>query len=75
MEIHEGYECVLDIGQKCISTRWVITEKFKDKRNIMKAHLVVCGYEEDSHNLKTDSPTCSCEAMRIVTLTALVMKW
>ena len=40
-------------------------EKFKDKRKIMKACLVVCGYEEDSHNLKTDSPTCSHEAMHI----------
>ena len=33
-------------------------EKFKDKRKIMKAHLVTHSYEEDSHNLKNDSPTC-----------------
>ena len=52
MEICGIYECMPDIGQKFISTRWVITEKFKDKR---KPH----GYEEDSHNLKNDSPTCS----------------
>ena len=31
IEIHGVYECVLDIGQKCISTRYVIMEKFKDK--------------------------------------------
>ena len=41
MKIHGVYECVLDIGQKCISTRWIIMEKFKDKKKIMKAHLVV----------------------------------
>ena len=41
----------------------------------MKACLVAHGYEEASHNLKTDSPTCSCEAMHIVMLTALIMKW
>ena len=41
----------------------------------MKACLVAHGYEEDSHNLKTDSPICSCEAMHIVMLTASVMKW
>ena len=59
MEIHGVYEYVIDIGQKCISTNWVITEKFKDKRKIMKACSVACVYEEDSHNLKTDSPTCN----------------
>ena len=72
MEIHGVYECVPDIGQKCISTRWVITEKFKDKRKIMKARFITCGYEEDSHNLKTDSPTHSHEAMHIVVLTAFL---
>ena len=74
MEIQRVYEYVPDIGQKCISTKWVIVEKFKDKRKIMKACLVAHGYEEASYNLKTDSPTCSCEAMHIVMLTASVMK-
>ena len=40
----------------------------------MKAHLVASGCEEDSHNLKTDSPTFSYEAMCIVMVTASVMK-
>ena len=75
MEIHGVYECVTDIGRKCISTRWVITEKFKDKRKIMKAYFVVCGCKEESHKLKTVFPTCSCEAMHIIMLTASVMKW
>ena len=46
-------------------------EKFKDKRKIMKAYLITCGYEEDLHNLKTDSPTCSHETMCFVMIT----KW
>ena len=75
MEIHGVYECVPDINQKCISTKWIIMEKFKDKKKIIKVHLVARGYKENSHNLKTDSPTCSCEAMRIVMLKASVMKW
>ena len=75
MEIHGVYEYVPDIGQKYISTRWIIMEKFKDKRKIMKACLVAYSYEEDSHNLKTDSLTHSHEAMRIVVLTASVIKW
>ena len=41
----------------------------------MKDHIIVHGYKEDSYNLKTDSPICSCESMHIVMLTALVMKW
>ena len=40
----------------------------------MKACLVALSYEGDSHNLKTNSPTYSREAMRIVILTASVMK-
>ena len=62
-------------GQKCISTKWFITKKFNEKRKIMKTHLVVHGYEGDLHNLKIDSPACSCEAMCIVMLTVSVMKW
>ena len=50
-------------------------EKFKDKKKIIKANVVACDYEEDSHYLKTDSPTCSCEAMHIIMLMALVRKW
>ena len=38
-------------------------EKFKDNKKIMKACLVSRGYEGDLDNLKTDSQTCSCEAM------------
>ena len=74
VEIHGVYECLPDIDQKCISTRWVIMEYFTDKRKIMKTCFVAFGYEEDSHNQKTNSPTCSCEAMHIVILTDMIMK-
>ena len=40
----------------------------------MKVRFVVCGYE-DLHNLKTDSPTCSRELMRLVMLTVSLMQW
>ena len=50
-------------------------EKFNDNKKIMKACLVAHNYEEDLHNLKTDCPTCNCEAMHFVMLTATVMKW
>ena len=70
MEIHEVYECVSGMSQKCISTRWV-TEKSKDNKKIMKARAH--GYKEDLHNLKIDSSACNCEALHLVMLTASVM--
>ena len=42
---------------------------------MIKDCLVTHGYEEDFLNPKTDSPTCICEAMHLVMLTASVMKW
>ena len=62
------------MGQKCISTRWVIMEKSKDNKKIMKACLVTHGYEENLHNLEADSSTYSCEAMHLIMLTASIMK-
>ena len=61
MKMHEVYKCVPDMGQTCISTRWVITEKSKDNKKIMRASLVASTYE-DLPNLKKDS-TCNCDAV------------
>ena len=58
-----------------MSVIWVITEKLKDGRIIIKARLVVRGFEEDSSNLKKDSPTCSREAIRILITIASSMHW
>ena len=46
----------------CISSCWVITEKLNcDGKKMMKACLVAKGYEEESSNMRKDSPTCSRE--------------
>ena len=55
-----------------ISTRWVITEKEKGGQRICKARLVARGFEEEGDNLKTDSPTCASEGMKVVL--TLIMK-
>ena len=47
IEIHEVYECVPGMGQKCLSTKWMITEKSKDNKKIIKACLVAHGYEHE----------------------------
>lgn len=56
-----------DVGQKCISTRWVCTIKCKDGSTINKARLVARGFEEDGLNeLEKYSPTCSRESLRVI---------
>ena len=75
LEEHNVFERILDEGQSTISTKWVITEKFKDSNRKLKARLVARGFEEQSEGLKTDSPTCSKLSLRLVLTIASCMKW
>lgn len=60
------YEEVSDEGQKRLSTTWVITKK-EDKGEVkMKARLVVRGYEEQNNEIRSDSPTCAKENIRML---------
>ena len=64
------FEEVSDIGQECISLRWVLTEKMKEGIPTVKARLVARGFEEVLEERK-DSPTCSRDALRVaITLIA-----
>ena len=57
------YTQVLDQGQSRISTRWIGTEK----DGLAKARLVIKGYQDMSaDDIRSDSPTCSKEGLRIV---------
>ena len=69
------FETVEDMGQKAITVRWVLTEKVKDGQIITKARLVARGFEENTANLKKDSPTCSREAIRILITLASSKQW
>ena len=69
------FETVEDRGQKAITVRWVLTEKVKDGQIITKARLVARGFEENTANLKKDSPTCSREAIRILIALASSKQW
>ena len=43
----------------CVSTRWVVTEKYEDGEKVVKARLVARGFEEtDLKDIRKDSPTC-----------------
>ena len=51
MKNYEVYEWMLYVGKKCISIRWVTTEKYKDNK-IIKVCLVAHGCEKEASNLK-----------------------
>ena len=60
------FQEVPNTGQDAISTRWVCTRKIKGGQVTYKARLVARGFEENSKTLKTDSPTCSKESLRLL---------
>ena len=62
----QTFEEVPNNGQYAISTRWVCTRKIRGGQVTYKARLVARGFEEDSQGLKTDSPTCSKESLRLL---------
>ena len=69
------FKVVPFVNQVTVSSRWVITEKYKSGKKIIKARLVARGFEEDTSRLRKDSPTCSRECLRLVFLTASLMSW
>lgn len=73
--MNEVYEEVEDIGQDTISVRWVITPKLVNDQWTTKARLVARGFQENVDDLRTDSPTCMKETMRLVLFLASSMKW
>ena len=62
-----------DVGQKCISTRWICNLKDTPNGTIHKARLVARGFEEFNSDIPKDSPTCGTDSLRLI-LAALVQK-
>ena len=48
------FESVQNENQPTTSSRWIITEKFKDEKKIAKVRLVARGFEENSSNFTKD---------------------
>ena len=67
------YEVVQDIGQDRLSVTWVITDKMVNDEHVTKARLVVRGYEENE-KIRSDSPTCGKENIRILLALAVSKK-
>ena len=66
---------VEDSGQNRISSRWVCTEKLKGQDLFLKARLCARGFEENTNELRKDSPTCQMESLRIVLCIVSAKKW
>ena len=72
---NDVFEEMEDNGQQTISVRWVITEKAENDKPETKARLVARGFEEETTQLKKDSPTCSRETVSLVFWVASGNKW
>ena len=72
---NDVYEEVDDIGQKAISTRWIVTEKIKGEEKICKARLVARGFEEEMAEWEKDAPTCNAETLKFCLATMKIKKW
>ena len=68
------YTEVSDLGQKTISTRWVVTKKDICNQECVKARLVVRGFEEENQ-IQSDSPTASKSTLRMVMAIASSNNW
>ena len=65
----------LKIVTSVVSLRWVITEKVVEGKKKVKARLVARGFEEDTSEMRKDSPTCSREAVRLTVALASSNRW
>ena len=73
-EENEVYEEVERKNQKCVSTKWIITEKEREGQSICKARLVARGFEEKEVGY-TDAPTCAPETLKMALSIIVSMGW
>ena len=68
----KAFKEVNDNGQKCIPTRWVITEQSDSGKNEpIKARLCIRGdLEKGKEDIRSDSPTASKEAIKLALIIA-----
>ena len=71
---HEVYDEVEDIGQDCISVRWVVTPKLIERKHTVKARLCARDFEE-SAAYRTDSPTYMRESVLITLCIVATQGW
>ena len=72
---NDVFEEVEDMGQKAISTRWIVTEKLKGEEKICKARLVARGFEEEMAEWEKDAPTCNAELLKLCLTIINLKRW
>ena len=72
---HEVYEEMPDLGQNKIQTTWIITENVKNGSSQLKARLVAKGFQENSLDVRKDSPTCLKSSLKISFSIAASNNW
>ncbi len=73
---HGVFDEVKNMGQRCISTRWVCTLKETPDGIVPKARLVARGFEEfNTEDLPRDSPTCASESLRLLMAVICQNRW
>ena len=69
------YEEVSDQGQQRLGTNWVLVEKIKDGKPILKARLTIRGDLEDTEDVKTDAPTVRKANVKTLLMIAATEGW
>ena len=62
-------------NQSTMSVRWILTFKDTESGIIPKARLVARGFEEENENIIKESPTCSRDALHILTAITAQRSW
>lgn len=69
------YEEVPDDKQERLGTQWVLNEKIKCGKAIVKARLTIRGDQEDTENIRKDSPTVRKGNIKILLTVAAKEQW
>lgn len=73
-ERNEVFIPVKNVGQKTITTRWIVTEKENSGERSCKARLVARGFE-DEEIMETDAPTCGSESLKVCLTVIQMNRW
>ena len=65
----------VDVGQKCLSIRWVCNLKSTPEGTIPNARLVARGFEEFIANIQKDSLTCAHEPLKLIIAIKAQRQW
>ena len=71
----EVYEEAVDDGQTRLDTHWVLTEKQVKGKLIIKARLTIRGDQEETENIRSDSPTVRKGNIKVFAAVAAKERW